>query len=134
MPKAQPGASTGEEQRRSAMARWDTEGGAGPDGPQKHDPLADAGAAAIRTSDVELGQLHARMIVLENVVIAMLAIGCNGERDLVRAMAASTSSEQETAPSASTADAARHLLSLIERADGLTMATPARRKILPDLG
>lgn len=60
-------------QRGRALSRWDNEGGAGPNGPQKSLTLAGKQSDVSPLTDVEIVQLRIRVIALENLVIALLA-------------------------------------------------------------
>ena len=84
MPDEKSDALTSSQQRQNALSRWDSEGGAGPYGSQKHavelteiPPLTNA----------ELVQLRIRVIALENLMIMLLAEGSDKQRELAREMA-----------------------------------------------
>jgi hypothetical protein len=115
-------------ERQKALASWDNEGGAGPDGPQKHDQSGDFSNSANNHSDAQIEHLHARVIALENLVIALLAHAPDGQRDLARASAATITPRPEAAPHLATIQAARQMLSMVERAERLGMKTATRRQ------
>ena len=77
------------ELRERALARWDNEGGAGPDGAQEA-PIRsnDIPPAVPQLSNAELVRLQVRVIALENVLIALLSRASEEQLDLVRDMAA----------------------------------------------
>lgn len=55
-----------------ALSRWDTEGGAGPLGPQDDSIPDEAMPATPQVTRAEFARLQARVITLENLVIALL--------------------------------------------------------------
>lgn len=67
--------------RQRALARWDNEGGAGPDGPQRHDVQHACIGKNQRPANAELVQLHTR-------IISLLAETSDARRALARQMAA----------------------------------------------
>ena len=81
--------TTRAELRERALARWDNEGGAGPDGAQEA-PIrsSDITPAVPQLSNAELVRLQVRVIALENVLIALLSRASEEQLDLVRDMAA----------------------------------------------
>jgi hypothetical protein len=103
------------QQRRSALSRWDNEGGAGPD--DRPPPLAeaDADAAVPALTDAELVQLRVRMIALENLVIALLAEASDRQRELAREMATYISPRPGFTPHRLTLHAASQMIHLVER-------------------
>jgi hypothetical protein len=99
-----------------ALSRWDYEGGAGPDGPQEGSSSRAGQPARPRGASDELERLRARIIGLENVVIALLAEATEHQLDLVRDMAMQISPKQGASPHRLTTDAAGHMTSIVERA------------------
>ena len=73
MPVKKPDFAVPSQQHQMALSRWDTEGGAGPSGPQEGSTSGDVQAEVPRLTNVELVQLRIRVIALENLVIALLA-------------------------------------------------------------
>jgi hypothetical protein len=102
-----------------ALARWDNEGGAGPDGPQKQELSGDITGA---TPDRSFEHLHARVIALENLVIALLAQGSDAQFDLARDMAFHIAPRPESSHHQLTTRAARKMLALIERSAHLKIS------------
>lgn len=74
------------EQRQTALSRWDSEGGAGPDGTQATIVVHDIQAALPTLTNTELVQLKVRVIALENIVLALLAQATDQELELVQEM------------------------------------------------
>jgi hypothetical protein len=72
-------------QRQRALARWDNEGGAGPDGPATASP--DNRIAIPDLTNAELVTLRIRVIALENLMISLLATASDDQLRLVREMA-----------------------------------------------
>jgi hypothetical protein len=87
MPDSKPNSAERLQQRERALSQWDTEGGAGPCGPQgKSNPDEEQTIAPMLTNG-ELVQLRIRVIALENLVIALLAEGSERQLERVREMA-----------------------------------------------
>jgi hypothetical protein len=84
MPEPDP---SGETIRDKAVARWDDEGGAEPDGPQRlaSDHLSPSPTAS--PTPAEWAEMRTRVIALENLVIALLATASEAQRRLAREMA-----------------------------------------------
>jgi uncharacterized protein YeaO (DUF488 family) len=103
--------------RQKALSRWDNEGGATRQGPQK-----DASGGRSEPTDVpeltnaELVQLRVRVIALENLVIALLAEADDRQIALAREMAAYVSPRPGFTQHPLTFHAASHMVDLVERA------------------
>jgi hypothetical protein len=111
-------------QRQKALARWDNEGGAGPDGPQRRETSFAIIEDLPTPTDAELVQLHTRVIALENIVIALLADATDGQRIIARDLADQISPRPASTQHPLTLHAARHMLSMVERAEHIgTMET-----------
>jgi hypothetical protein len=108
--------------RLKALARWDSEGGAGPDGPQRHDLPGNFTNEATNAADPELQQLHIRIIALENLMIALLADASVHQRDLARDMAVAISPGPGATRHPLTIHAARQMLMMIERAENFRVS------------
>lgn len=108
-----------------ALARWDSEGGARPDGrhsnPASREPQSDAPPL----TNAELVQLQVRVIALENLVIALLAQACESRLDLVRDMAAYISPRPGFTPHRLTIHAAAEMISLVDRASKFRVWPPS---------
>jgi hypothetical protein len=98
------------------LSRWDNEGGAEPDGPQATPPSRDERIAMPKMTDAELGELHIRIIGLENLVIALLATGSNQQIELAREMATYISPRPGFTQHPLTVHAATHMIDIVERA------------------
>ncbi len=103
--------------RQKALARWDNEGGAGPDGPQKHDLSSSVIDDMPPPTDAELVQLRVRVIALENLMIALLVETSDAQRNLARDMAAYISPRPGSTRHPLTIHAAHQMLTMIERAE-----------------
>jgi len=101
-------------QRRRALSRWENEGGAicKPQGAPD-----DQGSAAAVQSSAELSRLRARVVALENVVIAFLARAQVEQHDLVLEMAGYLSAEPQAAPD--DGRTAEEMLRLLDRSGQL---------------
>lgn len=113
--------------RELAIARWDNEGGAGPDGAQMGS-IADEGTDdSCPITDAELVQLRVRVIALENLVITLLVEASERQLTLAREMAAYISPRPGATLHPLTLRAASQMVNLVERADHFrgTMPTAA---------
>ena len=110
--------------RQRALARWDNEGGAGPDGPQNQQLHGGITDDTPTPTAAELLQLHARIIALENLVIALLAETSDAQRDFAREIAACILPRPGSTRHLLTIHAARQMLGMIERAEHLRGAMP----------
>src|SRR6185437_1628523 len=72
MPRENSDTSSDSNQRQRALARWDNEGGAGPDGPAAASPDNER-APVPELTNAELVTLRIRVIALENLMISLLA-------------------------------------------------------------
>jgi hypothetical protein len=109
--------TTASQHRQSALARWDGEGGAGPDGPQDgSQPEAEHsdGTAAIHA---ELTRLRVRIVALENLTIALLADASPRQLGLIRDMAAFITPREGATRHAVTIQAAGQMVGLVNRAE-----------------
>ena len=105
--------------RQRALARWDTEGGAGPDGPQKNDLGGDLTSDTLGQNEMDLQHLQVRVIALESLVIALLAGVSDAQRDLARNMAVYIAPQPGSTPHPLTTRASHQVLNSIERAEQL---------------
>lgn len=117
MPDEKPGVSDPLHLRRKALSRWDDEGGATRQGPQKD--ATGGGAEPIDIpplTDAELVHLRVRVIALENLVIALLAEAGARQIAVAREMAAYVSPRPGFTHHPLTIHAASHMIDLVERA------------------
>jgi hypothetical protein len=84
MPNPDP---SSEPMREKAVARWDDEGGAEPDGPQRLAPDRLSSPPSSSPTPAEWAEMRTRVIALENLVIALLATASEAQRRLAREMA-----------------------------------------------
>lgn len=105
-----------EKQRQLALARWDYEGGAGPDGPQEGIARREVLADVPPLTNTELVLLRVRVIALENLAISLLADASDRQLDHAREMAAYISPRPGVIHHALTIHAAAHMVDLVERA------------------
>jgi hypothetical protein len=116
MPDSKPDFVDSSEQRQGALSRWDSEGGAGPLGPQKGNVPSDVQREIPELTNAELVQLRVRVIALENLVIALLAEAPDRQLDLAREMATYISPRAGFTQHPLTIHAAAHMVDLVERA------------------
>jgi hypothetical protein len=112
MPDKKPDFVDPSHQPQMALSRWDSEGGAGPRGPQAP---GDVQPEIPHLTNAELVQLRIRVIALENLVIALLAGASDRQLVLAREMAAYISPRPSFTPHPLTIHAAGHMLDIVER-------------------
>ncbi len=111
-------------EREVALARWDTEGGAGPDGPQETSTAGHPQVAISQPTNIELDQLRIRVIALENLMITLLAEASDRQLVLAREMAAFISPRPGFTQHPLTIHAAGQMNSLVERAGHFRVKPP----------
>jgi hypothetical protein len=107
--------SSDSSQRQRALARWDNEGGAGPDGPATVSS-DNARAPVPELTNAELVTLRIRVIALENLMISLLATASDDQLRLAREMAGYISPRPGFTQHPLTIHAAAHMIDLVERA------------------
>lgn len=117
MLKTHQDAEVSVQQRRRALSRWDNEGGAGPDGPQKSQTPENKESDDPPLTDVEIVQLRVRIIALENLVIALLAHSSDQVPLTAREMADYISPRPDATQHRLTTHAAIHMIDLLERSN-----------------
>ena len=103
-------------QLQRALSRWDTEGGAGPCGPQEASTSIEDRIPIPEIGPAELRALHIRVIALESLIISILATASDQQLDRAREMASYISPRSGFTHHPSTTLAAAHMIDLIERA------------------
>jgi hypothetical protein len=116
MPRENSDTSSDSNQRQRALARWDNEGGAGPDGPAAASPDNER-ASVPELTNAELVTLRIRVIALENLMISLLATASDQQLQLVREMAGYISPRPGFTQHPLTIHAAAHMVDLVERAN-----------------
>lgn len=116
MPQTDPHPTPGPKPSRGALPEWDNEGGAGLSGPMTETPPGDSEPSMPTMGEAELGALHARVIALENLVIALLAHASDRQRELARDMARYIAPREGAVRHPLTIHAATHMVDLVERA------------------
>jgi hypothetical protein len=116
MPRENSDTSSDRNQRQRALSRWDSEGGAGPEG-----PASDLAGETERTAipdltNAELVTLRIRVIALENLMISVLATASDDQLRLAREMAGYISPRPDFTQHPLTIHAAARMLDLVERA------------------
>lgn len=125
MPSSYADLQNASEHRRSAFSRWDNEGGARRDGPQKGGTAVKPPPDIPNLIDADLIQLRIRVIALENMMIMLLAEGPDRQLQLSREMAAYISPRPGFTPHPLTKLAAAHMVDLVERAVHYRRVDPA---------
>ncbi len=125
MPNKNPSVLDSSHQRQRALSRWDNEGGAIPDNPQKGLIAGDVQYEAPQLTNTELVQLRIRVIALENLVISLLAEASDRQRDLAREMAAYISPRPGFTHHPLTVQAAAQMTHLIDRAGHFRIKKPS---------
>ena len=116
MPDSKPNSAERLQQRERALSQWDTEGGAGPCGPQDKSIPDEEQTIAPMLTNGELVQLRIRVIALENLVIALLAEGSERQLERVREMATYILPRPDFASHPLTIKAANQMTGLVDRA------------------
>ena len=102
-------------QRRSALSRWDNEGGAGPGHPMQNAVAGDEPLATVPVDSIELAQLHMRVIALEHLVFTQLAHASDEQLDLARRIATCITPRPGFTQHPLTIQAAVQIIHLVER-------------------
>jgi hypothetical protein len=97
-----------------ALSRWDNEGGAGDDGPQVDTAISRPAPPLER----EVVALRIRVIALENLAIALLAAGSDGQQQVAQRMVGQLAPDG-AAQQQITTHAAAHMCDLIEHASSI---------------
>jgi hypothetical protein len=98
-----------------ALSRWENEGGAESDHPQKRSISGEVQSEIPQLTNAELVQLRVRVIALENLVITLLAGASDGQLELAREMAAYISPRPGFTHHPLTVYAATQMIDLVER-------------------
>lgn len=125
MPDEKPDLLNPSHQRQMALSRWDSEGGAGPCGPQESSVAGEVQAEGPELTNAELVQLRVRMIALENLLITLLAEAPDQQLDRIRKMAAYISPRPGFTHHPLTIHAAAQMIHLVERAGQFRGITPS---------
>jgi len=114
--------------KQKVLSRWDNEGGASPQGPQEGSISGKTEPTDIpQLTNAELVQLRVRVIALENLVIALLAVAGDGQIKFALEMAAYVSPRPGFTHHPLTIHAAAHMIDLVERAGQLRPASGGER-------
>ena len=108
-------------QRQIALSRWDNEGGAGPCRVQPGSNSGNVQPNVPPLTNAELGQLHIRVIALENLVMTLLAGATDRQLVLARDMAVYISPRSGHTQHPATIHAAAQMVHLVERASHFRM-------------
>jgi hypothetical protein len=103
--------------REKAVARWDDEGGAEPEGPQRLAPDRLSPPSSPSPTPAEWAEMRTRVIALENLVIALLAAASEAQRRLAREMAEFITPRPGFTNHRLTSHAAHRMTDLISRAE-----------------
>jgi hypothetical protein len=116
MPDTDPKVENSIPQQQWALSTWDTEGGAGPGGPQEESDANESPRQVPALTNTEVVQLRVRVIALENLVIALLAGAPDRQLTRARSMAAHISPRPGSTPHPMTLRAATQMINLVDRA------------------
>ncbi len=111
--------------RKRALARWDNEGGAEPNGPQMASAPVESAAPMPDNGPAEMASLHVRVIALENLLISLLATASDRQLELAGGMAAYIAPRPGFTHHALTTHAAAHMVDLMERASRFRDGEPS---------
>lgn len=101
--------------RKSALSRWDDEGGATPCGPQESLAAACEIWDIPPLSDAELIQLRIRVIALENILISLLSTASESQLGQIAEMAEFITPRPDARQHPLTIHAATQMTQLVER-------------------
>lgn len=104
------------QQRQRALASWENEGGAGPDGPLDAVHLFAAQGRLPEMGEAEMVAMHVRVVARENLMIALLATASIEQLQVVRDMASYILPRSGATPHPLTTLAAGHMTDLVQRA------------------
>jgi hypothetical protein len=124
MSDSKPDAAERLQQRERALSQWDTEGGAGPFGPQDRSNPDEEQTIAPPLTNGELVQLRIRVIALENLVIALLAEGSERPLERIREMATYILPRPDFTAHPLTIKAATQMTDLVDRAVHFRLLPP----------
>lgn len=111
-----------------ALAGWDDEGGAGPNGPQGSSDRDAARPVGISRACSDLTRLHARVIALEALTTALLSTASQPALLRIREMSAHITPRKGPAHHPITSQAAAHMMSLVDRSDHFWERSAAGRR------
>lgn len=109
----------------SALALWDNEGGAGFCGAQESSILGAISSELSLPANAEFVQLHARVIALENLLIALLADGPDLHSERIREMAGFIAPRPGFTQHRLTVQAAHQMVDLVNRAAHFRLSADA---------
>lgn len=116
-PASRPDATDPSRLRDAALARWDAEGGAGPEFPRQGVGLQATEPEISPLTETEWYQLRVRVIALENLLLSMLADASAPQLDIAREMAVYISPRSGFTKHRLTTHAAAQMVHLVRRAD-----------------
>lgn len=118
------------EARAEALPRWESEAGTS----QDIRTLESTGNDSVAWPSAESAQLRMRVIALENLVIALMALAPEEKMDLAREMALHISPRTGYTPHPLTLRAAEQMRSLVDRSADFRTAPAARSTLTSMLG
>lgn len=116
-PTLRPAALEPARPRDAALARWDAEGGAGPEPRRQGVDVQAIEPGNSPLTETEWCQLRVRVIALENLLLSMLADASGPQLDIAREMAAYISPRSGFTRHQLTVHAAAQMVRLVRRAD-----------------
>ncbi|MBU1253886.1 hypothetical protein [Erythrobacter sp. SD-21] len=105
------------DKKKSAVSRWEDEGGALPCGPQEALAAACVDGDVPVLSDAEMIQLRIRVIALENIVLSLLSEADDAQLERVAEMADLITPRPDATQHPLTIHAATQMRQLVERAN-----------------
>ena len=116
MPRAQPRSPDPLPSHEPALSRWDNEGGALCEGPQKRtSSSAPRRRETLRLTNAELAQLRVRLIALEDLLAVLLTEGPTRQLEVGLAIAACISPKPGLTDHPLTLHAASRMIDRVER-------------------
>lgn len=124
MPGTRPKNVDSSRQLQTGLARWDTDGGAGPCRQRMESSCGAVQSEAHPMTDVELEHLRTRVIALESLVVTLLVQASQAQLKRAREMAVYISPRPGHTPHPLTVRAADQMIYLIERAEAFHVGAP----------
>ena len=119
------------QQLKRALARWDNEGGAEPQGSQTASPSVEGEPPMPEYGKAEVGALHIRVIALENLLVALLAVASDSQIEVAVGMADYVAPRPGFTHHPLTTGAAAHMVDLVDRASRFRDAIPFAQQRSP---
>jgi hypothetical protein len=102
---------------RRVIGRWENEGGAVTSWEHEAQPEFERATVVGEIGDAEAVNIRVRLIAIENIIVALLANAPDDRLELIKEMAEFISPRPGMTPHRLTTEAARNMLTIVERAE-----------------